>query len=81
MTVLVAIHGTAASREAIRVAAREVGYRNVRLAAVATYSTDHAAATLAMRPAGALRTAGEERAHAEWILQESVLDALGADAG
>jgi nucleotide-binding universal stress UspA family protein len=81
MTVLVGVQGTAGSRAAIRVAAEEARFRNTKLVAVSAYSAEHVAAAPPGRPVGSLRTSTEERSHAESMLQEATLEALGADAG
>jgi nucleotide-binding universal stress UspA family protein len=81
MTVLVGVQGAAGSPAAIRAAAEEAGFRQTKLVAVTAYSAEHAAAAPAGRPAGALRTATEQRADAESLLQEATLEGLGADAG
>jgi nucleotide-binding universal stress UspA family protein len=81
MTVLVGVQGMAGSRAAIRAAAEEARFRNTNLVAVTAYSAEHAAAAPAGHPAGSLRTSTEQRAHAESVLQDATLEALGVDAG
>jgi len=81
MTVLVGVQGAAGARAAIQAAAEEAGFRRTKLVAVTAYSAEQTAAAPAARPAGALRTSGEERAQAESLLQEATLEALGPDAG
>jgi nucleotide-binding universal stress UspA family protein len=81
MTVVVAVQDRAGARAAIRAAAQEAGFRQAKLIAVTAYSTDGLVAAPAARPAaGALRTADEQRAHAEDVLRDATLDALGAEA-
>ena len=80
MTVVVAVQDRAGARAAIRAAAQEAAFRQAKLIAVTAYSTDGLVAAPAARPAGALRTAGEQRAHAEDVLRDATLDALGAEA-
>ncbi len=80
MTVVVGVQGPAWSRAAIQAAAQEAGFRGTKLAAVAVYGGERAAAAPAARPAAGLRTPGDERAEAESMLQAAVLDALGAAA-
>ena len=81
MTAVVAVQDRARSRAAIRAAAQEAAFRQAKLIAVIAYSADGAVVAPAARPVGgALRTADEEQAHAEDVLRDATLDALGSAA-
>lgn len=74
--VVVGVAGPAGSREAIRLAAREAGYRDAALIAVMAYSANPALGAPAARPP-ATAHAAEERLAAESALRDAVADALG----
>lgn len=80
-TVVVGVKDTARSRGAIRLAAREAGYRSAALLAVTAYSTDRALGAPAGRPLAVMRGAGEARLVAESALRDAVVDALGEQGG
>jgi nucleotide-binding universal stress UspA family protein len=77
MTVIVAVDELAGSQDAIQLAAREAGWRQVPLVAVTAYRTDRAAAP-AGRPLSTLRTRSDDKDLAESMLQDALLDALGS---
>jgi nucleotide-binding universal stress UspA family protein len=79
--VVVGVDGAANSRTAIRLAAREAGYRDATLVAVMAYSASPALAAPAARPVATLHTADETRLSAESALHDAVVDALGDQAG
>jgi nucleotide-binding universal stress UspA family protein len=80
MTVVVGVDGPG-SYAAIRLAAREAGYRASPLLAVMAYSGERALGAPAARPVATLRTAGDERVATEAMLRDIVHDALGGQAG
>jgi nucleotide-binding universal stress UspA family protein len=79
-TVVVGVEGVVGSREAIRQAAQEAGYRDAALIAVMAYSASPALGAPAARPLGTMNTAEDERLVAESALQDAVFDALGDQA-
>lgn len=79
-TVVVGVKDATRSRGAIRLAAREAGYRGAGLLAVTAYSTDPSLGAPAGRPIAVRRTA-EEQLVAEAALHDAVVDALGDEAG
>ena len=79
-TVVVGVEGSGGSAAAIRLAAREAGYRHAPLIAVMAYSGERALGAPAGRPVATLRTGGDERLVAESALRDAVVDALGDDA-
>ena len=80
-TVVVGVDGAASSRAAIRLAAREAGYRQAALVAVMAFSTNPAVGAPAGRPLSGLHTADDERSVAASALHDAVVDALGDQAG
>jgi len=79
--VVVGVEGSASSRAAIRLAAKEAEYRGAELIAVMAYSGERALGAPAVRPvATTLRTADDERIVAEAALRDAVFDALGDQA-
>lgn len=81
MTVIVSIDGSAGTRAAIRLAAREASYRDCPLVAVTSYSGESMLGARATRPVATLRTLADDRADAETMLREAVDEALGDEAG
>jgi len=79
-TVVVSVEGTAGSRTAIRLAAREARFREASLIAVMAYVSNPALGAPAARPVATLHTADEQRIVAESALYDAVLDALGDQA-
>jgi nucleotide-binding universal stress UspA family protein len=79
--VVVAVHGTQDSRNAIRVAAREAEYRGAPLIAVTAYSSNPVLGAPAARPVGSFHSSGDKQRHAESALNHAVVDALGDQAG
>jgi nucleotide-binding universal stress UspA family protein len=77
MTVVVGVDGSAGSQAAIRLAAQEARYRTASLLAVMAYSGERALGAPAVRPVSTLRTAADDRATTEAMLQDLVRDALG----
>jgi nucleotide-binding universal stress UspA family protein len=77
MTVVVGVDGSAGSWAAIHLAAQEARYRAAPLVAVMAYSAERALGAPAARPVSTLRTAADDRAAAEAILQDLVRDTLG----
>jgi nucleotide-binding universal stress UspA family protein len=77
MTVVVGVDGSAGSRAAIRLAAQEARYRTAPLLAVMAYSEERTLGAPAARPVSTLRTAADDRAATEAMLQDLVRDALG----
>jgi nucleotide-binding universal stress UspA family protein len=80
MTVVVGVDGSAGSQAAIRLAATEARYRSAPLLAVMAYSGERPLGAPASRPVSTLRTAADERATTEVMLQDIVRDALGGQA-
>lgn len=80
MTVVVGVDGSAGSQAAIRLAAQEARYRSAPLLAVMAYSGEHTLGAPATRPVSTLRTAADDRATTEEMLQDIVSDALGGHA-
>jgi nucleotide-binding universal stress UspA family protein len=80
-TVVVGVDGTSSSRAAIRLAAREAGYRQAPLVAVMAYTSNPALGAPAARPLSSLHTADDERFAAQAELHNAVADALGDQAG
>jgi nucleotide-binding universal stress UspA family protein len=80
MTVVVGVDGSAGSHAAIRLAAQEARYRAAPLLAVMAYSGERALGAPAARPVSTLRTAADERAATDVVLQDIVRDALGGQA-
>jgi nucleotide-binding universal stress UspA family protein len=80
-TVVVAVEETAGSRAAIRLAAKEAGYREAPLIAVMAYSSNPALGAPAGRPFSVLHPASDERFAAESALHDAIVDALGEQAG
>jgi nucleotide-binding universal stress UspA family protein len=78
--VIVAVHGTADSRAAIRLAAQEARYRGAALIAVTAYSDNPALGAPAVRPVATLHTYDDLQHTAESTLRAAVLDALGDQA-
>ena len=79
-TVVVGVEGPAGSREAIRLAAQEAGYRDAVLIAVMAYSANPALGAPAGRPLSSTYTAEDDRLVAESALRDAVFDALGDQA-
>lgn len=79
-TVVVGVEGVAGSRAAIRLAAREAGYRQAPLVAVLAYSSNPAVGAPAGRPLASLHSADDERFAAQATLHDAVVDALGEQA-
>ena len=79
-TVVVGVDGSAGSRAAITLAAKEADYRGAELIAVMAYSGERALGAPATRPVATLRTADDEQLEAEAALRDAVLDALGDQA-
>ena len=77
MTVVVGVDGSAGSQAAIRLAAQEARYRTTSLLAVMAYSAERTLGAPAARPVSTLRTAADDRATTEAMLQDLVRDALG----
>ena len=77
MTVVVGVDGSAGSQAAIRLAAQEARYRTVPLLAVMAYSEERTLGAPATRPVSTLRTAADDHAATEAMLQDLVHDALG----
>lgn len=80
MTVVVGVDGSAGSQAAIRLAALEARYRSAPLLAVMAYSGERPLGAPAVRPVSTLRTAADERATTEAMLQDIVHDALDGQA-
>jgi nucleotide-binding universal stress UspA family protein len=76
-TVVVGVEGAAGSREAIRMAAREAGYREAALIAVTAYSSNPALGVPGVRPLSTMNTAEDDRLVAESALRDAVFGALG----
>jgi nucleotide-binding universal stress UspA family protein len=81
MTVVVGVDGLPESVAAIRLARQEAAYRGVELTAVMAYTSDSALGTPGVRPIATPITPDEQRAAAESVLHQAVLDALGAVDG
>jgi nucleotide-binding universal stress UspA family protein len=81
MSVLVGVDGSRGSRAAIRIAAREAGYRQAPLLAVLAYSGERVLGAPAAQPVATLRTGHDDRLDAAAALAETVADALGDRAG
>jgi nucleotide-binding universal stress UspA family protein len=80
MTVVVGVDGSAGSQAAIRLAAQEARYRGASLLAVMAYSGERTLGAPAARPVSTLRTAADDRAATEAMLQDIVRDALDGHA-
>ena len=80
MTVVVGVDGSAGSQGAIRLAAQEARYRGAPLLAVMAYSGERTLGAPAARPVSTLRTAADDRAATETMLQDLVRDALDGQA-
>jgi nucleotide-binding universal stress UspA family protein len=79
--VVVAVHGTLDSRDAIRLAAREAKLRGAPLIAVTAYNANPVLGAPAARPVGSFHTSGDKQRTAETTLHHAVVDALGDQAG
>jgi nucleotide-binding universal stress UspA family protein len=77
MTVVVGVDGSAGSWAAISLAAQEARYRGAPLLAVMAYTAERALGAPATQPVSTLRTATDDRAAAEAMLQDLVRDTLG----
>jgi nucleotide-binding universal stress UspA family protein len=78
--VVVGVGGSAGSRSAIKLAAKEAGYREAELIAVMAYSGEQVLGAPAVRSVATLRTADDERIVAEAALRDAVFGALGDEA-
>jgi nucleotide-binding universal stress UspA family protein len=81
MTVVVGVDGLPESVHAIRLAKQEADYRGVGLTAVMAYTSESSLGTPAVRPISVPGTPDEQRASAESVLRQAVVDALGAVDG
>jgi nucleotide-binding universal stress UspA family protein len=78
--VLVGVDGSAFSRAAIEMAAREARYRGAPLIAVQAYSGERPLGAPAARPLSVLRTAEDEQQEAESCLRDAIREVLGDQA-
>jgi nucleotide-binding universal stress UspA family protein len=81
MTVVVGVDGLPESVTAIRLARQEAACRGAGLTAVMAYTSDSALGVPAVRPISVPGTPGEQRATAESVLRQAVIDALGGVDG
>jgi nucleotide-binding universal stress UspA family protein len=81
MTVVVGVDGLPESVHAVRVAKQEADYRDVGLTAVMAYTSEGTLGTPAVRPISVPSPPDEQRASAETVLRQAVLDALGTVEG
>jgi nucleotide-binding universal stress UspA family protein len=81
MTVVVGVDGLPESVTAIRLARQEAACRGAGLTAVMAYTSDSALGTPAVRPISMPSAPDEQRAAAESLLRQVVIDALGTADG
>jgi nucleotide-binding universal stress UspA family protein len=81
MTVVVGVDGLPESVTAIRLARQEAAFRGARLTAVMAYTSDSALGAPAVRPISTPGAPDEQRAMAESVLRQAVIDAIGGVDG